>query len=102
MESIKELRLLQIADSALAIGAAAHSFGLETLVDSGMLHAESLEEFLSEFILPDSRNPSLPISRLWTSMCIPRSRKHSVWRWSKQWRWERLWLQRRQGGFPKS
>jgi urease accessory protein len=50
MESIEELRLLQIADSALAIGAAAHSFGLETLVDSGMLHAENLEDFLGEFL----------------------------------------------------
>ena len=44
------LRLLQMADSALPIGATAHSFGLETLVAEGRLDAGNLELFLHTWL----------------------------------------------------
>jgi urease accessory protein len=44
------LRLQQIADSAFPIGSAAHSFGLESLVDEGLLTVANLPQFLDDYL----------------------------------------------------
>jgi urease accessory protein len=50
-DELKWLRLLQIADSALPIGATAHSFGMETLVEDGTLTVPTLFLYLRDYLL---------------------------------------------------
>jgi urease accessory protein len=49
-DTLAFLRLLQLADSALPIGTAAHSFGLETLVETEWLKVENLEAFFHSYL----------------------------------------------------
>jgi len=44
------LRLIQLADSALPVGAMAHSFGLETLVAEEYLEVQQLGAFLKDYL----------------------------------------------------
>ena len=44
------LQLLQLADSQVPIGAAAHSFGLETQVDAGYLKVDHLEAYFCDHL----------------------------------------------------
>jgi urease accessory protein len=45
------LRLLQLSDSALPIGATAHSFGLETLVEGRALTVDNLKMALRDYLV---------------------------------------------------
>lgn len=47
---LTHLRLLHLADSALPIGALAHSFGLESLADAGLLTPAGVPDFLRGYI----------------------------------------------------
>ena len=47
---LADLQLLQLADSALPIGALAHSFGLESLTACEMLTARDLPDFLTTYL----------------------------------------------------
>jgi urease accessory protein len=49
-ESLSHLQLLHLADSALPIGALAHSFGLESLTSAEILTTANLESFLRAYI----------------------------------------------------
>lgn len=49
-DEVAYLRLMHLADSALPIGALAHSFGLESLASTEILHAGNLADFLEGYL----------------------------------------------------
>lgn len=55
MPSLALLRLQHLADSALPIGGAAHSFGIESLVELGFLKTENLSRFLQDYLAEAGR-----------------------------------------------
>ncbi len=58
-DSVAFLRLLQLADSALPIGSAAYSWGLETLTTQGSLDVALLEPFLAHLVFVESGGDNL-------------------------------------------
>jgi urease accessory protein len=57
------LELLQLADSALPVGGAAHSFGLETLVEEGVLSVQNLQRFFCDYITDAGRLEAVFVRR---------------------------------------
>jgi urease accessory protein len=75
MQPAEILALLQLADSALPVGAAAHSFGLETLAEEGLLGPQNLEPFLLDHLEETGRLEAAFVRRAHT-----KQRVQDTWR----------------------
>lgn len=65
LEQITLMRLLQLADSALPVGGAAHSFGVETLADENVLSPGDVELFLRGYLEEAGRLEVYYVRRAW-------------------------------------
>ena len=59
------LELLQLSDSALPVGATAHSFGFETLVEDETLRPDNLEIFLRDYLAEAGVLEATFVRRAW-------------------------------------
>jgi urease accessory protein len=64
-DDVSFLRLLQLADSAIPIGGAAHSFGLETMAEEGSIAPDSLEAFLHDHLQEAGTLEAAFVRRSW-------------------------------------
>jgi len=79
---LAELRLLHLADSALPIGALAHSFGLESLVSNGVLQVADLPRFFDGY-LEEAGLVEAVFCREAYGLADPSAPKFSTQRWSE-------------------